>query len=53
MDRDPSANKHEGETEPGVEGRPDIGPDEADHVDIEGEKLSRPDYEEGSPDIKP
>jgi len=36
-----------------VEGRPDIGPDEADHVDIEGEKLSRPDYEEGSPDIKP
>ena len=50
---DPEANQQQSETEPGVEGRPDIGPDEADHVDIEGDKLSRPDYEAGSPDIKP
>jgi hypothetical protein len=41
------------ESDPEREGRPDIGPDEADHADIEQEKDGGADYEVGKPDIQP
>lgn len=47
------ASRLDNGADPQIEGGPDIGPEEADHTDIEEDKRLKPDYEGGSPDIRP